>query len=104
MIAGYTRDEDNSEQPPGQTGEEGSPSNLLRPEARQALDSYLLTLCQYLHQGLLELRDNLVEQAETEVLEQVQGDGIDQVQQALSRLGEPQGHANRLIRQLSNPN
>jgi hypothetical protein len=79
-----------------------SPSEQLSPEARQALDSYLLKLCNQLHQALMELRDNLVHETETQVLRELQDQGLEQIQQVLARLGEPQLCASQLIEQITN--
>ena len=78
-----------------------SPAEQLSPEARQALDSYLLKLCNQLHQALMELRDNLVHETETQVLHELQEQGIEQLHQVLARLGEPQLCASQLIEQIT---
>ena len=78
-----------------------SPAELLSPEDRQALDSYLLKLCSQLHLALMELRDNLVRETENQVLRELQDQGMEQIQQVLGRLGEPQLCASQLIEQIT---
>lgn len=78
-----------------------SPAEQLSPETRQALDSYLLKLCNQLHQALMELRDNLVHETETQVLRELQNQGLEQVHQILARLGEPRLCASQLIAQIT---
>src|SRR5689334_16945436 len=78
-----------------------SPAEALSPEARQALDSYLLKLCSQLHQALIELRDNLVHETEDQVLRELQDQGLEQIHQVLERLGEPHLCASQLIEQIT---
>jgi hypothetical protein len=78
-----------------------TPSLALRPEARQALDNYLLKLSSYLHTALLELRDNLTSEVETKVLSNLEGNDLGQMQKMLSQLGTPEQYAAQLIAQLN---
>ncbi len=75
-------------------------AEALPPEARHALDSYLLKLSNQLHLALIELRDNLVREAEVQVLQNLESDNLEQVQKALARLGEPQTQVSHLLAQL----